>query len=237
MVPAGWAHVGILGRQTAAGWDYPSTPGTAWEGWHDAVEIRLALAHGWTVEVHEGIVWRREGKPLTAWRDTLVAAWDEATNPLVRGALRAIVLFGLGGFAARTPTAEGWADRAEDVPEGAEVHREGGRFRYVHRVQANAWQEAMAHPEWPATVWARARVALLDHALPGGGRGGALHLPAGDVMGFRTDAIYLAGAAPEWGDDGRPGRFRVKGSIVGPVEWPATPAALLALREQSEVEA
>jgi hypothetical protein len=233
-VPAGWRHVGILGRQTAAGWDYPAEPGTSWEGWHDACELRLAIEHGWAVTLHEGIVWQREGKPLTEWRDILVDAWSTEGNPLVRGALRAIVLFGLGGFAARTPMAEGWADTEAEVPAGATVHREGGRFRYTYRVTANAWQEQMAHPEWPATVWARARVALLDHRLPDGTRGGALHLPAEDVIGFRTDAIYVAGDAPAWADDGRPGRFRVKGRIDGPVEWPASGPDLLALRERSE---
>lgn len=234
-VPAGWRHVGILGRQGMAGWDYPSTPGETWETWADAAEVRLALAHGWGVELHEGILWEREGKPLTAWRDALVAAWDSATDPLVRGALRAIVLFGLGGFAARRPTREGWADSPEDVPEGARsVWRDGARWRYVVPVEASAWQEAMAHPEWPATVWARARVALLEHRLSDGTKGGALHVPAGAVMGFRTDAIYLAGPAPEWADDGRPGRFRVKGQITEPVTWPADGAALLALRERSE---
>jgi hypothetical protein len=264
-VPQGWAHVGILGRRTPAGWDYPATPGTEWETWADAEECRLALAHGWGLAFHEGIVWPQEGKPLTAWRDTLVAWWAEAGESAevarallrfgrptdhaalmfgadtaevfdaVRTALRAMVLFGIGAFAAGTPTRERVVATADEVPAGAQVSTtEDGRFRYVETVEATPWQDAMAHPEWAATIWARARVRLLEHRLPDGTMGGALHLPAASVVGFRTDAIYLAGDAPDWADDGKPGRFRVKGSLPGPVAWPEDGAALLALREASE---
>jgi len=55
--------------------------------------------------------------------------------------------------------------------------------------------------------------ALLDGPGPDRSRVGALTLPRTQVVAFRTDAIYTT-EAPGWADDGKPGRYRLKGSIT-----------------------
>lgn len=238
-VPAGWDHVGMLmAPRDGRGWCYPSTPGETFTTWADGSEVWAALARGWEVQTHEGITWK-EGKPLDVWRDHLVSIWRSAQQSPAPAAqlgakmIRSILLFTLGGFAtgARTITRTVSVDEAGIIPAGAEVSRVGDdRLTYeMPGVIPAAVREAL-HPEWSATVWARARGRLLT----GRGGVGALHLPRASVMGFATDALYLAGPAPAWADNGEPGQFRVKGTTTATVEWPATLPAMHALSDQME---
>jgi hypothetical protein len=244
-VPAGWSHVGLLPTMAddrRAGWRYPREAGERFRTWVDGAELLVALGQGWPCEVVEGFT-MREGKPLNLWTDKLVDAWHAAAQlecgDQVRGALRAMLLFSLGAFAARSHTVTRYGT-AEDAREAEDAGRMvkaptlvGDRLTWQETTPGNEWTDTMAHPEWSATVWARARVRLLDHALPGGGRGGALHLPAGSVLAFRTDALYTT-SDPRWPDDGKPGRFRVKGSLPGPVKAPTDLAELFQLRTDAE---
>ncbi|MFD0327392.1 hypothetical protein ACFQZC_02100 [Streptacidiphilus monticola] len=75
----------------------------------------------WRVEVLDGLVWK-EGKPLDEWSRRLKSAWSQLTglshthaDPgertaayLASRAVRSILLFGIGGFAARP----GWSPAA-----------------------------------------------------------------------------------------------------------------------------
>jgi hypothetical protein len=54
-------------------------------------------------------------------------------------------------------------------------------------------------------------------------------------VAFRTDALYLT-TDPGWADDGKPGRYRLKGSIERPIPAPASMGELLSLRELAEIE-
>jgi hypothetical protein len=60
---------------------------------------------------------------------------------------------------------------------------------------------------------------------------GALHIPAGQVVAFRTDAIYLT-ARHNWPYHGEPGDYLLKGHLTGPLPAPASEDELLALRDK-----
>jgi hypothetical protein len=151
--------------------------------------------------------------------------------------VRSLVLHAVGAFAARAHrvTRTVPVERAGEVPAGVApsiLDVPGGRLLTWDETQElSPWALNLSHPEWSAAIWARARVRLL--AGPGGV--GALALPPGTVVAFRTDALYVTGAARElvrtWPDDGRPGRFRVELDSSTTAPWPANLAALFAIRD------
>ena len=245
-VPDGWEHVGMFmapadgdGR---GGWCYPNQPGQTFTTWADGSEVWAGMEHGWEPTIHEGMTWD-EGKPLDAWHDALVSIWESAsasptrTGRLAARAIRSILLYTVGAFATRAHpiTRSAPIDGPDpEVPAGTEVRRVGENLVWTEPGKVSAWTEQTAHPEWSATVWARARTRLLTGRGVGQERVGALHLPADRIVAFATDALYLAGGAPVWSDDGKPGRFRVKGIRPGAFEWPETYADLYRLRDEAE---
>lgn len=248
-VPAGWDHVGLLmapaGPAPSDGWRYPAEPGERFEAWCDGSEVWHALRAGWRVDVVEGLSWS-EGKPLEAWVNRLrqlygalergngarVADEPADVRKLAAGAVRRILLFGIGGFAARGGRYVNRREsaRTANLPVDAlDVAIDGETVTWRERVDAG--DTSCAHPEWSATVWARARVRLLT--APTGDAtvaAGALTLPRRDIVAFSTDALYLT-RDPGWPDDGQPGRFRRKGQVLGEVSAPATWDALYRLRD------
>jgi hypothetical protein len=236
-VPSRWDHVGLLPCKADDGgtWLYPDQPGQVFTTWADGSEVWLALTHGWLVEVHEGLTWR-EGKPLNAWRDALVEVWAEASKHagvsvaagLASRGVRSILIKTLGAFATRSHpiTRTAPLDSDPEVPAGTEVRQVGDNLVWHEAAPMSAWTMRTAHPEWSATVWARARVRLVTLAL---------RFPRDQVAGMATDALYVAGGEPEWLEDsGAPGEFRVKGVRPGPFTWPASYADLYHLRDESE---
>lgn len=225
-VPQGWAHVGLAPVRRDGEWCYPAEPGESFDTWLSGAEVFKLQRHGWTFACHERLLFR-EGRPLRPFASRMLKALDVAAEEwpdeaMVRTALRAIALRTLGGFAQRSRmvTRSGPLDAL--VPA------------YARRVRAVdgrlTWQEESAqtrpewlHAHWPAAVWARQRVGLLEYA----GRG-ALSLPLADVVAFRTDALWLA-ADPGWTDDGRPGTLRRKEQHAAPA-WPTSVPELLNVR-------
>lgn len=242
-VPDGWAHVGMFGCQNTAGaWSYPDQPGATFTTWADGSEVWAGMENGWEPVIHEGFTFT-EGKPLDTWRDALVGVWEQANangSPAARlaaRAVRSILLFTLGAFAtkAHPVTRSAPIDGPEpEVPAGVEVRRVGDALVWQEPGRLSAWTEQTAHPEWSATVWARARTRLLTGRGVGQERVGALHLPPERIVAFATDALYLAGGDPGWNDDGKPGRFRVKGTRAGAFAWPETYPDLYRLRDEAE---
>lgn len=242
-VPDGWAHVGMFmvpdpGERK---WHYPNRPGQTFTTWADGSEVWAAMERGWDqhLVIHEGMTWD-EGKPLDAWHDALVAVWESANangSPaakLAARAVRAILLFTVGAFAARSHPVTRTTTDPGQVPAGAEVRRVGDDLVWTETAKPSPWTLQTAHPEWSATVWARARTRLLTGRGVGQERVGALHLPAESIVAFATDALYVAGGSPGWSDDGKPGRFRVKGIRPGAFDWPETAADLYRLRDEAE---
>jgi hypothetical protein len=241
-VPAGWAHVGMfMAAADGGGWCYPDKPGQTFTTWADGSEVWAGMEHGWEPEIHEGITWA-EGKPLDTWQKALVGVWEQANASqapaarLAAKAVRSILLYALGAFATRAHpvTRSVPAEQADQVPAGVEVRRVGEALVWTEPGKVSAWTEQTSHPEWSATIWARARTRLLTGRGVGQERVGALHLPADRIVAFATDALYIAGGPPGWADDGKPGRFRVKGTRPGPFDWPATYADLYRLRDEAE---
>lgn len=251
-VPDTWEHVGILGQQldTGEGWHYPNVPGARFDTWADSAEVHLAASHGWDVHVLEGIDYGPKSRCLNAWSDRLVRGRTETTTchpeplvqQLVAGALRAILITGIGQFASRgrdttrvasdpktipaeaAPTAVRHGDVwAYDVPGGIP---EGG-----HRV---TYQPGIA-----SQIWGRARTRVLQ-AKANGQRTGVLALPPSSVIGIQGDAVYTS-VLPTWclptarggADDGKPGRLRLKGYLDGPLATPATVGERNALRRKA----
>lgn len=241
-VPAGWRHVGLLMAPEAAGgaWRYPSEPGETFTTWADGCEVWLAGVHGWEPVIHEGLTWA-EGKPLNLWTDELVGVWSRANaahtpaGDLGANAVRSILLKAIGAFATRQhPTTHAApVDSDPEVPPGTPVRVVGDQLVWETPGGLNAWSAETAHPEWAATIWARARSRLLDAPGVRGERTGALHLDPSRVIAFRTDALYVVGD-PRWGDDGKPGRFRSKGTRPGAFGWPTSAAELFLLRDDAE---
>jgi hypothetical protein len=240
MVPDDWRHVGLLPCSGAGGWEYPSEPGRTFTSWASGPEAWLALTRGWHIEVLDGITWT-EGKPLNLWRDKLVDAWSAlgtmATTAgpgyadaarLAQKMARSVLLFTIGGFHSRGTQRAGVAASEDSIPATA--------TRAEERDGVWTWQAARevtgpyAHPEWSAEVYGRMRARLLS----GPAGTGALAVRPDQVVAFRSDAMMLT-TNTGWSNPGAtPGRFRIKGSLSGPLDAPGTEGALLALRDAAE---
>lgn len=236
-IPDSWVHVGILPVKNAAGgWSYPSEPGTEATTWADACEVSLAHQNGWSIELLEGFTWA-EGKPLDVWARKLkdIHTVLGASEPVAARGARAMLLHAVGAFATRTHMISKSVPLADEdqVPANAQVTIVGDELVWEEPQEQSAWTLNQAHPEWAACIWARARVRLLDAPGPDGTRTGALHVPRDEVIAFRTDAIYL-NSDPGWPDDGKIGRFRVKGRINTVRPWPLDNTELFRLRDESE---
>lgn len=235
--PEGWEHPGILPSRAED--DRPVWP-LAGRGWADGVEVHLAERFGWSVTFHEALVWPGKTNPLDRFGRAVLANTTDKAGPW-RHVWRSVVLHTIGAMfgAPRRHTRYG-----AEAPEGADGVRlvqtpNGVAVQWTETTPA-LWPETH-HPEWSAAIWSRARARLLD--APGAqGEGprpaglvrrtprvGALHVPAEDVVAFRTDAVYLA-SDPGWGDDGRPGRYVHKRSVDGPMSRPTSMAELLEVR-------
>jgi len=237
-VPDGWDHVGLLGvKDGADGWLWPSTPGERFTTWADPSELNVAQHHGWTFDVVRTLHYAGRAKVLDGWGRALVRARDaiaahEAKGEiasdvadLARGAVRAILLHGIGAFQASPRKITRTGTDPSKAPAGADRHQVGDRWVWTETM--GAAQPELAHPEWSAAIWARCRARLLDSPGPNGTRAGALTLPRDQVVAFRTDAIWTT-ADPGWPDDGKAGRYRVKTRVEGPIAAPRTIADLLA---------
>lgn len=240
-VPRGWPFLGLFGvKEGAENWHYPRGGRARHETWVDGAELELAAAHGWSVTIHERILWAT-GKPLDTWADKLVRVreaivGDDRASALARGAVRMLVLASIGAFHG-TPRAQTHeAPLSSPRPRGAGVKnlRAEGDHWVWSELGGQGWRE-LAHPEWSAAIWARARRRLLD--APTGARGvraGVLHTPPAELVAVRADAIYTTARQP-WGEppaeDGKTGRFRRVRTVAGPMPAPRSHVELLRRRE------
>jgi hypothetical protein len=240
-IPDGWDHVGLLPAPAPGerAWHYPNEPGRSFVTWAGGAEINLALRNNiqpWRIEILDGLLWE-SGTPLREWATRLKDAWsslratselhgDERQRTAARlasRAVRSVLLFGIGGFAQRPRTTTGTVPvgREDQVPAGAQIIGADGEHITWSRNTGFA-RDPYAHPEWAAGVWSAARAALLSMRMREDDvHVGALHLPAGSIVAFRTDAIYTT-ATPDWPYHGNPGEYLVKGHLPGPIEAPTT---------------
>lgn len=244
-VPADWGRrPGILPVAVSrtidplAGWTWPTERGTIHgPTWCEGSELFIARRYGWSTTVHRVIGWTETADVFATWQRRLMRVLDVGLAHLdgdptlaamFRSAVRAMALHTIGAL-------NGSPHRVTHL--GASPHDHGQGIRRLrsgvwtwHTVERAAWPQ-LSHPEWTATIWGRARARLLD--APTGTRGqriGALHVPAEQLVAFRTDAIYTT-QPTGWGDDddGRPGRYRYKGAH-GPGPWPRTGTDVLRMK-------
>ncbi|MGF0118795.1 hypothetical protein ACQFYA_21080 [Promicromonospora sp. Marseille-Q5078] len=255
-IPDGWQHVGLLGVKRARrddGWHYPNRPGTTFETWADAVEVKTALDAGWFVQPLEGVTFRKS-RVLDTFADRMTRARERVNarpdiEPQVRravaAALRSMLIQTIGNFASRLRgrTVTVWS--IDDVPQAYEktVQRYGDAFTYeMPGREHNARELAFYRPELAAQVWARARsrVLLSPLATPTY-PGGVLAMDPATLIGINGDAIYSS-VVPNWaqpvdqpdgGDDGRVGRLRLKG-VLHDVPTPLDLHARNELRAKAE---
>lgn len=238
-VPHDWQpRFGLVGVQDGerGGWRYPHRQRERFDTWCSGAELLVLRRCGWPVNVRESLVWERRTQkgPLDTWAtklvrlrsDVVLNAPNDVVARLCRGAVRALLLHSIGAFhgAPFYETRTLPIARAAEVPMHARPNVEGDHLVWYEQ-RRHAWA-SMAHPEWSATIWGRARARLLW--APAGQ--GALQRTGGDVVAFRTDALYLT-RPQHWVDDGTVGRFRPKRRGHCPFPWPTTSAELLALRD------
>ncbi|GAA3372165.1 Mucin-19 [Streptomyces antimycoticus] len=248
-IPQGWNHVGLLPAPAPGerSWHYPYEGGRTFVTWAGGAEVNLALRNPlqpWGIEILDGLVWQK-GEPLKGWANKLKDAWqslramsghhgDEQQRQAARlasRAVRSILLYGIGTFAQRPRITTGSVELGADgevpeIPDGARLtgltdthatwERDGGFAR-----------DPYAHPEWAAGVWSAARAALLSagtgtkDAAGKPVKAGALHLPPGSILAFRTDAIYSS-VRPDWPYQGEPGDYLLKGAMDWELGTPTT---------------
>ncbi|MFI1018141.1 Mucin-19 [Streptomyces sp. NPDC020965] len=242
-VPDNWNHIGLLPAaiEGEKAWTYPSEPGRTFTTWAGGAEINAALRNPltpWRIEILDGLLWEA-GTPLREWSEKLKEAWASLTATaqhagtdelrlayrLASRAVRSILLFGIGSFAQRPRITTGSVPAGQEnrIPQGARVTGMEGNSIVWERTSMS--RSPWAHPEWASGVWSAARAALLStRAKTADGRPahvGALHLPPGSIIAFRTDAIYTT-TTPDWAYHGEPGEYRRKGHLPHPVAAPNT---------------
>ncbi|WP_331758827.1 Mucin-19 [Streptomyces anulatus] len=229
-------------------WHYPFEGGRTFTTWAGGAEINLALRNPiqpWRIEILDGLVWEK-GDPLKDWSNKLKDAWralravadvhgDEQQRQAARlasRAVRSILLYGIGTFAQRPRITTGSIElgvngEVPEIPDGAKLTGLSDTHVTWER-NAGFARDQYAHPEWAAGVWSAARAALLsgptgakdpDTGKPA--RAGALHLPAGSILAFRTDAIYSS-VRPDWPYSGEPGDYLLKGALPWEQHTPTT---------------
>jgi len=129
----------------------------------------------------------------------VMAAYEERGDQAGARAVRAVLLQSIGDLHGRGRMAE----RVFRTADGAELTREAPIARRTER---------LSHPEWTAAIWARCRYRLAK----------ALLAAAKDsVLGCCVDAVYLT-ADPCWPRTDKPGEWRLKGVLLGPLPAPRT---------------
>lgn len=255
-VPEGWDHIGLLpvkDPDRIDRWIYPNRPGAVAETWADSSEIHVARNAGWMIDPLEAIkfttqtVGRKQdgsqglvkARPLDTFADRMVRVREAveqnpALTPTVRkavaAALRAILLYTIGGFHSVTRETTHVVESALDIPPGYKWEQVGDVF--VYRVPAPKLDQRNRqfwHPEFSVQVWGRARARLLAGPAANGMKSGALTLDPRTLLGVYGDALYTS-VVPDWslpteyggGDDGKVGRLRLQGIVKGRLTFPDT---------------
>ncbi|WP_351233247.1 Mucin-19 [Streptomyces sp. NPDC002133] len=258
-IPKDWNHVGLLPAPAPGerSWHYPYEGGRTFVTWAGGAEVNLALRNPiqpWRIEILDGLLWEK-GDPLKGWSNKLKDAWqslralgeihgDERQRQAARlasRAVRAILLYGIGTFAQRPRITTGSLElgaggEVPEIPDGARLTGISDTHVTWER-NAGFARDQYAHPEWAAGVWSAARAALLsagtgtkDPATGKPVKAGALHLPAGSILAFRTDAIYSS-VRPEWPYQGEPGDYLLKGAMSWEQTTPTTDEEFYVLQD------
>lgn len=221
-IPADWTGPGLLPvkHDNGRNWHYPSRPG--WQGrtWVDGAELHVALKAGWTCEPVELIRYVEGRRPVDTFARKLLDLRDGADELVAKG-LRSMFIRTIGAWHSlgrertyRVPLGEPLPD---DVTEW-ETFDDGSRV-YTRSLPLTGNAAAFVRPELSSQVWARARAKVTRKMLT---------VNPAALVAVWGDAVYLS-ADPGW-QGTRPGEFRTKGRLAGPVARPKTIAELIRLR-------
>ncbi len=241
-VPEHWHHVGLIGERSAA-YDghviWPNTPGQ-WIGcdggtWVSGAELQLALQHGWPCLIWERWAYEQYelagADPAGEWQRQLVrmrgeAAENQRCAAMLQHAIRKLLLDTVGAWAMQanvkmhiTPLAEASKIRGE-LPGQTRIDHQAGLVYWRSATPLRREQLVMQRPEWACWTWAKARYFLAQEDL---------RIPFDWIIANRSDAIITTRYV-ERTDTGRPGCFRPKPGVDGPLLMPATPDEMMALR-------
>lgn len=221
----------------SASWCYPGQDyqGRTFETWADGAELDVAynLPAGmpaWNIEILERIVFKPEKdsvnkKPLDVIterlskmrekveRDMLTDTTRLALYRLVRGAIRNILLHGIGGFNRTEREVTYILPPGAEAPDDYSNVRmlENGMMRYNVPQKTEKYTQQSEHPEWTALIWARCRARITRAALS---------LPRQELIAIRTDAIAVTTEQPQWAESDKRGTLREKWHITRSMKAP-----------------
>ncbi|WP_316779563.1 Mucin-19 [Streptomyces sasae] len=231
---AGGPEISLALRNPVAPWRIEVLDGLVWE--------KGDPLKGWATKLREA--WNY----LQGWSGAHADERMRLAYRLASRAVRSILLYGIGTFAQRPKITTGSVELGGDgstpeIPDGAQITGITDTHVTWQR-HAGFARDQYAHPEWSAGVWSAARAALLStHQSVVTGRdektgkvkvgkgvaAGALHLPPGSVLAFRTDAIYTT-VRPDWPYSGQPGDYLLKGALAWEQNTPTSDDEFYALQ-------
>ena len=149
--------------------------------------------------------------------------------------MRHLVIDAIGSFYREQKPEHGILPLANinELPQGAIPHVENGQVLWERMTPIAPDLLRYAHPEWAATVWGRTRVRLAKQAL---------RMPFSSLVALRTDGIWTCAnaydlALAEFNETSeKPGTWRVKSSLAGPLAWPENESQLIALMRRARGE-
>lgn len=252
-IPRDWRHIGLLPcRDEGTGRiSYPRAAGQHFWSWATGAEVALAFAQGWSLLIEERILWPQTGRmgqpdvaktwiaKLKAIREQFQTAGDPASL-LAADAVRHLVVDTIGRWASRDHEEHGLTPlaRIAEMPVGAIPHVEAETVLWTRTLPMAPDLLRYAHPEWAAMVWGRCRARLASRAL---------EEPFAALVALRTDALWLGLTLYELAQrqmvpgqrsagDTRPGAWRIKSGVPGPLTWPTDEAAFLTLLRNAAQE-
>lgn len=240
-VPASWQYVGLfMTKREPDGWFYPGaeSAGMTFETWADGAELDVAYnlppdMPAWDITILERMIFKpekesTESKPLETITSKLVRIREQIDTDkhqdaarirvytLARGAIRNILLHGIGSFNRTQKTRSYILLATEPAPAGYITYDELDERRRLYTVAEESADESMLFPQWPALIWARCRARMTRAALS---------RPYGEIIAIRTDAIAVTRPVSAWEankDATKAGLIRRKWAIEKPLSAPAT---------------
>ena len=247
-VPRDWGHIGLLpdlasieGPEKV---NYPRRPRQKFWSWATGAEVEFAREKGWRIVIYQRILWpdtHRRPDVAKLWIERLVGLRQQLRQrpgseaQLAANAVRHLVIDAIGSFYREQKPEHGILPLANinELPQGAIPHVENGQVLWERMTPIAPDLLRYAHPEWAATVWGRTRVRLAKQAL---------RMPFSSLVALRTDGIWTCAnaydlALAEFNETSeKPGTWRVKSSLAGPLAWPENESQLIALMRRARGE-
>lgn len=185
----------------------------------------------WNITICERLVFapaKESQKPLETITGKIVALREQididrrqdAENAriygLARGAIRNILLHGIGSFSRGQKTRSFIALASEGRPKGFDRNCEEWPMddkRVLYTMPEPESDDPQAFPQWAALVWARCRARMTKHALS---------QPYENIIAIRTDAIAVAQPVDAWEHGTKTGELRCKWRVPKRLSGPST---------------